>query len=741
MQRIIKILSLFFCLVFYNNTQAQCTVSVDIANIQHIDCPNGGAVGSASIIQDNYVNYWWENLTTGQTINAVGSTTLSNLDAGLYYIYATDPYNSSCPWDTYSSTFEIIEANPAFQFNPTQACPNLCNVSISASMDVAISGVTYSYQLDNNTVVSLPSTLQNQCGGMHTYEIFADGNSCGVENIGVSQFAQMNLQTTVVDQLCTQPGSATVNITGVGASALSTYCNSSPQWNQYSIIELVNLNGDSYSINNNTSGVCGMYTDYTNLSADVTPGNSYSLDLNLGTCHPQEALVDIANVFIDWNIDGDFDDSGELVGQISLTQSPSVNLINFTVPNNAIPGQSRMRIVSQNYQYQNTNQAGACDFQAWFGETEDYTIVITGSVATPVSYLWSDGQITQTATNLVAGTYYVTITDANGCTASDTAFVVGTGNVSVTASVDQTICNGGTPSSLSASSGGGVAGSYSWADDSNPSVVLGTGATFSPSSLISTITYRVTFTETSSGCIAIDNVTITVNPEPEIPIITAYPDPVCEGDSITLTAVSSQAICDPVSSTSCYEVDVTITTDNNGSEISWDITDNTGAVLASGGPYVNGVNTYTITACLALGVQLDFNWHDSAGDGWNDGANQGTYKVMQGGATLTQGSPSSGSGGMSTLGAVSSSTTPICTSPLMSYEYRFQYRSPTITGTWANVTSPAWDLNNPVTYGPVSNDIDFRVQIREASGCTIKTSPWITVPVNMLPITGPIWHN
>lgn len=37
----------------------------------------------------------------------------------------------------------------------------------------------------------------------------------------------------------------------------------------------------------------------------------------------------------------------------------------------------------------------------------------------PFSYLWSDGQTTQTAINLAPGTYTVTVTDVNGCTGSD----------------------------------------------------------------------------------------------------------------------------------------------------------------------------------------------------------------------------------------------------------------------------------------------------------------------------------
>ena len=539
MQRIIKILSLFFCLVFYNNAQAQCTLTIDVANLQHINCPNGGAVGVANIIQANYLNYSWQNITNGQLYNGGGGnggTSRNDLDVGFYVVTGSSPYNSACPSIVYSDTFEIIEAEAAFQFNPTQACPALCNVQFTADMQVAISGISYTYQFDNNPIVSLPSVLNNQCGGSHTYEIFANGISCGVENIGISQFAQMNLATSVVNSSCIQLGSATVNITGVGASALSTYCISTPQYNNYTTIDNVVFVGDNTSISNNTSTVCDAYQDYTVQSADVTPGNSYNLFVDLGTCNTGGfALVDILNIYVDWNIDGDFNDLNEWVGQVNPTQSPSVHAFPITVPIGAIPGQSRMRIVAQNNQYQSTNQANPCDNNsAWFGSTEDYTIVVNGSVANPITYLWSDGQSTATATNLSAGAYTVTITDANGCSATDTAIINGSANVSVVAGTDQIICNGGIPNSLTAT--GSISGTYSWSPPSaftnpnlqNPSFNGGVNTTS---------VYTVTFTDTS-GCIATDSVVVTTNPVPTV-TLSIVPNPACIGDDIILTASTS----------------------------------------------------------------------------------------------------------------------------------------------------------------------------------------------------------
>ena len=543
MHRIIKILSLFFFLIVYNKTQAQCVVTVDIANLQHITCPNGGAIGGANIIQASYINYSWQNITNGQLYNGgggYGGTIRADLDAGLYVITASSPYSSSCPSTIYSDTFEILEAEPSFQFNPTQACPDTCNVEVAISMQIAITGVIYSSSFNTYPITPLPYVLDNQCGGSHTYEIFANGISCGIENIGISQFAQMNLATSVINATCTQQGSATVSITGVGASAISTYCTSNPQYNTYTTIDNIVLVGDNTTISNNTSSICDTYQDYTAQSADVTPGSSYNLNVDLGTCNASGfALIDIANVYVDWNIDGDFNDVNELIGQVNPTQSPSTHTIPITVPVGAIPGQSRMRIVAQNNQYQATNQALPCDdATAYFGSTEDYTILVNGAVATPVNYLWSDGQTNATATNLSAGTYTVTITDANGCSATDTAIVTGNGSgniTSVIAGTSQTICNGGTPSNLTAI-GNSSGGAYSWSPQSdftnpnlqNPSFNGGVNTTS---------VYTVTFTD-ANGCIANDIVTITVNPVPSV-TLSALPNPACVGDNIILTAATS----------------------------------------------------------------------------------------------------------------------------------------------------------------------------------------------------------
>jgi hypothetical protein len=120
----------------------------------------------------------------------------------------------------------------------------------------------------------------------------------------------------------------------------------------------------------------------------------------------------------------------------------------------------------------------------------------------PYSYSWApSGGTAATATGLSAGTYIVTVTDANSCTATRNFTITQPTSIS-TATVAQTnvSCNGGTNGSASLTPSGGAGGySYSWA----PS-----GGTAATATGLSAGTYIVTVTDANS-CTATRNFTIT----------------------------------------------------------------------------------------------------------------------------------------------------------------------------------------------------------------------------------------
>jgi len=143
----------------------------------------------------------------------------------------------------------------------------------------------------------------------------------------------------------------------------------------------------------------------------------------------------------------------------------------------------------------------------------------------PYNYFWSSGSVTlgtpatsDTAKGLPAGTYTVTITDANGCTATDT---VSFGMIFSTGAVD---ANCSTPNGKAwvSVTGGTLPYTYSW----NTSPVQTTDTAFS---LVPSV-YTVVVTD-SNGCQ--DSIAVTVNSIFGGPVITidSLINISCNGDS------------------------------------------------------------------------------------------------------------------------------------------------------------------------------------------------------------------
>ena len=76
----------------------------------------------------------------------------------------------------------------------------------------------------------------------------------------------------------------------------------------------------------------------------------------------------------------------------------------------------------------------------------------------------------------------------------------------------------------------------------------------------------------------------------------------------------------------CNDFVITINTDLYGEETSWEITDASDVMVASGGPYSRGVETYTENVFLEDGCYT-FTIFDSYGDGQVDGTNTGSWNI------------------------------------------------------------------------------------------------------------------
>lgn len=123
------------------------------------------------------------------------------------------------------------------------------------------------------------------------------------------------------------------------------------------------------SINNSTG--CNHYGNYTSLSTGLPSSGSESITVVIGTPYGG----DIAGAWIDWNQDGQFNES-----MITFTGSPYTQFTgSIIVPPDALPGATCLRV---RMQYYGTLQP--CGTTS-YGEVEDYTVVVPAGTPPEIS--------------------------------------------------------------------------------------------------------------------------------------------------------------------------------------------------------------------------------------------------------------------------------------------------------------------------------------------------------------------
>ncbi|MEI7801483.1 MAG: GEVED domain-containing protein [Bacteroidota bacterium] len=268
----------------------------------------------------------------------------------------------------------------------------------------------------------------------------------------------------------------------------------------------------------------------TGYQGDVVAGSTY----NLSITKAGNTYKTYFNVWVDWDNNNVLSDATPFVENIApnmlLTAGGGVTATaSITIPAGVTAGVHRMRV---RVQYNQTNANNPC-LTTGQAETKDFnlnvmsgcippvvtanasntaicegdTVVFTGSGAT--TYLWSNGitdgiSFFPTAT----GTYYVTGTDAGGCTDSASVTVAVTPLPVYTVSVSlDTVCSG---ISVIGVATGNSSTTYEWI----PGGIVGDTVV-----LIPTLTTTYSCVGVDAGCITSHQIVVTVFTLPAVPTI------------------------------------------------------------------------------------------------------------------------------------------------------------------------------------------------------------------------------
>ncbi len=169
-----------------------------------------------------------------------------------------------------------------------------------------------------------------------------------------------NYTVTVTDENgCTVSGSAFLEEPG---TSNTDYCGSTGQapWVEYiQRVQFAGIDNESFKES---------YGDFTNLTASVQAGNSYSVELT--PAFSWLPFDEHWGVWIDFDQDGSFNDPEE---QVIAQNSTSAITASIDIPPNALSGSTRMRIAMKRDDAPNHCET----FQ--LGEVEDYSVFISGT--------------------------------------------------------------------------------------------------------------------------------------------------------------------------------------------------------------------------------------------------------------------------------------------------------------------------------------------------------------------------
>ena len=457
-----------------------CTASVSSTITQPAVALSGSTVitnVSCNADSTGAINLTPTGGTTPYTFNWGGGITTEDrtgLAAGSYSITITDA--NSCTASVSSTVTEptTISSSVSSQTNVS------CNAGSNGAATILVSGGTTPYTYSWSPSGGTAATASGLSSGTYTCTI-TDFNGCTkTQNVTITQpVASVSGTTVVTNAACFGANTGAINLTPAGGTAPYTF-----NWGGGITTEdRTGLSAGSYSVTITDANGC------TNIaSATITqPAASVSgttaithVSCNAGSNGAINLTVSGGTAPYTFNWGGGItteDRTGLTAGtyNVTITDANSCTASSsatITQPATALSGSTVVTNVSCN-----AGSNGAINLTA------------TGGTA-PYTFNWGGGITTEDRTGISAGTYSVTITDANGCTNIDSATITqpATALSGSTVSTNAS-CNGGSNGAINLTPTGGTAPyTFNW----------GGGITTEDQAGISAGTYNVTITDANS---------------------------------------------------------------------------------------------------------------------------------------------------------------------------------------------------------------------------------------------------
>jgi len=454
---------------------------------------SGGTIGTATCMDYTYL--WSNNATTA---------TITGLVAGSYNFTVTDC--NGC-----SQAGLLVISEPAAITCAITGTNTSCNAGSDGSAVITATGGTapYTFSWDNNSTSSMISGLVAGTYSATVTDNLGCTTTCDVQ---IMEPTPLSIATATTDITCFGDMDGAIDITASGGTTacggpsdlfISEYIEGS---GNNKCIEIYNGTGaaidlSTYSLAvyaNGNSNPTGTY----NFQAVMLADNDVFVICNGSATTVFTAAADVLSGVMNYNGDDavvlrNNGSAVDIFGNIgcdpgSLWSAGGIATQNRTLVRNAtVSGGITM------------DDPTACPFSTlateWTELPEDDASNIgmhTFAGGAGYSFEWNTGATTEDLTGLSAGTYVVTVTDCNGCTATESVMLAEPALLTITDSIQQVSCNNGEDGSIMLTATGGTIGipncsdyTYEWSN----------GATAANNTGLTVGTYAVTVTD-CNGC-------------------------------------------------------------------------------------------------------------------------------------------------------------------------------------------------------------------------------------------------
>ena len=649
---------------------------------------NSSATASVSGGTPPYTYMW----TDGQT-----TATATGLSPGLACVTIMDA--NAC------SVVECVNIVAPLSVSATASsvqCADFCDASVTATVSGGVAPYTYQWNTGATGEV-----LQNVGVGTYTVTV-TDGNGCtATATATVTAPAPIMISVNVSNPSCSggATGSATVMVVGGGGGPF-TYEFSDGQTTQTAI----NLAPGSYSVTVRAANGCDATANFTistsgNIQATVATTDATCADPNGGTA-TASASGGAGNYSYAWNTGANTPTiTGLAAGTYSVTVTDNDTGC-VAVAMGTVMSSDGPTITT-------SNMPVSCN-----GGTDGMAAVMVNGGTQPYTFSWNTGSDQPSISNVGAGTYTITVTDANGCDAVASTTVSEPDAIDLDVTGTSADCANAGASATATVSGGTAPYSYSW----------NTGATTPTISGITPGTYTVTVTD-ANGCTATGSVTIDGT-----------------GGSLSVSTTGS-AVC---AGTSTGTATATATGGSGNYGYAW----STGATTQSIGGLAAGSYTVTVTdndtgctgtatvtitesgSIAATASGSDFCENNAAGGSaiatgsmgsgnysyaWNNGATTATISGLAAGTfTVTVTDNSTGCTATATA-TVSSNPAPTVAASIVTPLTTFGVNDGKVTAVGAGGTAPytySWSNGGNTQMIDGLGAGTYTVTLTDANGCT-----------------------